>query len=461
MSGNRTIRVVATSARLLTGAAVAVACVAGVVVAITAPWPSVSSRPAQAEVTPLPGDTVLVCNGDFRALGRDTSDPLRMDSAASPRFTMEGTEGEPEIGSLTAGDLAGAGEVRRLTGAVEGRKAPLIGATESVTLQAEDLSGFAAAPCREASTESWLIGGAVVTGAEDLVVLTNPGAVPSTVTLTVYGTTRTSTTSIVPAGAQVALPLAAIAGGTAAPVVNVTATGSPVRAVLQSSLMQTLDPVGVDLQDAVSAPQQHPVIPGVQIFQNEGDDSSANMLRLFSPETETQATVTIRAVGDVEASAVFQMDIPAGVATDVGLPDLDPGLYTVQVDAESAVLAGVRVQDGAGPGSDFAWAMPAPEFTGETLVAVPPGPAAVLVLTNDEAEDVQVTVGPVGGGGGEEQVTVPAGSSASVDVTDGTVYSVRSAAPVHASVSMTGDGALAVWPVWPPAGAEKSVVVYP
>jgi hypothetical protein len=132
----------------------------------------------------------------------------------------------------------------------------------------------------------------------------------------------------------------------------------------------------------------------------------------------------------------------------------------VQVDAESAVLAGVRVQDGAGPGSDFAWAMPAPEFTGETLVAVPSGPAAVLVLTNDEAEDVPVAVGPVGGAG-EKQVTVPAGSSASVDVTESTVYSVRSAAPVHASVSMTGDGALAVWPVWPPAGAEKSVVVYP
>ncbi|NKF31974.1 hypothetical protein HER21_36695, partial [Pseudomonas sp. BGM005] len=123
--------------------------------------------------------------------------------------------------------------VQRLTGAVEGRTAPLIGATESVSLAEADLSGFAAAPCRPASTESWLVGGTVETGAEDLIVLTNPGAVPSTVSLVAYGSVRGSTSVIVPAESQVALPLTSLASGSDLPVVHVTATGSPVRAVLQ------------------------------------------------------------------------------------------------------------------------------------------------------------------------------------------------------------------------------------
>ncbi|MFY9712553.1 MAG: hypothetical protein WAK00_03680, partial [Microbacterium sp.] len=65
MSGTRAFRVVATSARVVTGALVAAACVVGVVLAVAAPWPTLHGAPAQAEVTPLPGDTVLVCSGDF------------------------------------------------------------------------------------------------------------------------------------------------------------------------------------------------------------------------------------------------------------------------------------------------------------------------------------------------------------------------------------------------------------
>lgn len=71
MSGNRAIRVAATSARVLTGAAVAAACVVGVAAGVAVPWPAIVHEPAQAEVTPLPGDTVLVCTGDLRAIGRD------------------------------------------------------------------------------------------------------------------------------------------------------------------------------------------------------------------------------------------------------------------------------------------------------------------------------------------------------------------------------------------------------
>lgn len=460
MSDKRAVRAATTGARMLVGALVAAACVAGTVLAVNAPLPGIVHEPANAEVTPLPGDTVLVCNGDVRAIGRDSANPLQQTSAGSPRFTTGSVGAEPETTSLSAGDLADAGEVRRLTGAPEDRTAPLIAATESVTLTTEDLTGFAAIPCREAATESWLIGGTVETGSSDLVVLTNPGAVPSSVTLTSYSEIPTTTTKIVPAGGQIAVPLASVATGATAPVVQVTATGSPVRAVLQTSLVRTLDPVGVDLVDTVAAPQRHPVIPAVQIVQDDGDGASSAVLRLLAPRGDTTATVTVRAIGSTSVASTFDVELEQGLPLEVGFSSLDPGMYSIQVDAEAAVLAAVREQDGGGPGSDYAWATPAPEFTDEVLVAVPAGPAAALYLTNDEDADATVVI-EASDGGEPEELTVPAGSSIEVDVDPQTVYSVTTSGAVHAAVTMSTKGALATWPVWPPASGEKSIVVYP
>lgn len=460
MSGNRAFRVAATSARVLTGVVVAAACVVGVVVGVTAPWPTVTHEPAHAEVTPLAGDTVLVCNGDFRAVGRNPSTPLEMVSAASPLLTVEGSAGRPTSNPLVAKDLADGGSAQRLVGEVEGRQAPLVGATESISLAEDDLFGFAAAPCRPASTESWLVGGTVDTGTEDLIVLTNPGVVPSTVTLGVYGTVRGTHSVIVPAQSQVGLPLTSIAAGSEFPIVQVTATGSPVRAVLQSSLTRTLDPSGVDLQDAVAAPQRHPVLPGVRVFENQGDNADMAVLRLLSPQVDSQAVVTVSKIGSSAAADEYTVPLAADEPTELSLSTLAPGDYTVRVDADEPVLAAVRQQEGAGPQTDFAWVLPAPGLEDDVYVSIPSGPAAILVLANGEDSNAVVEVTPVGGGDPIE-VTVPAGSSASVEVKARTVYAMTTSGSVHASVTMTAVGALAVWPVWPALGAQQSITVYP
>ena len=460
MSGNRAFRVAATGARVLTGAAVAAACVVGVAFAVSAPWPTIAHEPAQTAVTPLPADTVLVCNGDFRAIGRDSSNPLEMVSAASPRVTVDGTAGAPESAPLSADDLAGGGSAQRLVGPVEGRTAPLLGATESFTLSEPDLFGLAAAPCRPGSTESWLVGGTVETGTEDLIVLTNPGVVPSTVALTLYGSVRASNTLIVPAQSQVALPLTSLAAGSELPIVEVTATGSPVRAVLQSSLTRTLDPAGIDLQDAVPAPQQHPVLPGIQVFESPGDNSEMAVLRLMAPEADSQAVVTVQKVGSAVTADEFTVPLTADQPTEVSLSMLDPGVYSVQVDADAPVLAAARAQDGAGPETDFAWVTPAPEIEDEVLVSVPAGPAPRLVVTNDADAETTVQLTPVDGGQPID-VTIPAGSSESVEVEPQTVYRMTPSSAVHAAVAMTAAGALSVWPVWPAAGAQQSITVYP
>jgi hypothetical protein len=67
-TSRKAITVVATGARLLVGALVAVGCVAGVAAAIVAPWPAVEHTAASSHVTTVPGDPRLVCTGPFRAL---------------------------------------------------------------------------------------------------------------------------------------------------------------------------------------------------------------------------------------------------------------------------------------------------------------------------------------------------------------------------------------------------------
>ncbi|MFS0852488.1 DUF5719 family protein [Microbacterium sp. 179-I 3D4 NHS] len=460
MSRERAIRIVANGARVAVGAAVAVACVVGTVAAIHAPWPEVAHQAAQVEVTPSPGAPLLVCNGDLRAIGRDLSDPLAQRSAGTPAMTTGSTGEEPMESALSTPMLADPGPLLELTGTVDGRSASLIAAAESLTASAPDLAGFAALPCGESRLDSWLVGGSVATGTKDMIVVTNAAAVASTVTLSIYGESRSERTVVVPANSQAAWPLSSLAAGNAAPVVQVSAEGAPVRAVLQSAFVRTLDPAGIDLQDAVPAAQQHLTVAGVLTFDGEGDNSDMTVLRLLSPSDETQATVTVRATGSASTAEEFTVPLPAGMPQEISLRDLAPGAYSVDITADAPVVAAVRQQEGFGLGSDFAWVTPAPEIDGDALFAVPEGPAAQLHLVSADDGDVTVTLSEADGDGARD-VVVPAGSSASVDVDPDAVYLLRSAGPVRAAITMRGEGALAAWPLAQGAGAEQSITVYP
>ncbi|WP_337026660.1 DUF5719 family protein [Microbacterium sp. LB16] len=460
MSGTRTFRVVATSARVVTGVAVAAACVLGVVTAVHAPWPVIAHGPAQVEVTPLPGDSILVCNGDLRALGRDSSAPLDMQSAASPNRTIGGVSGDPSSQGLAAPDLEGAGQVPVLTGAVDGRSAPLIAGAESVTVAADDLAGFAALPCGAPRLESWLVGGSIDTGTEDLVILTNAAHVPSTVTLSVYGTTRSTRTVVVPSQTQIALPLTSVASGHDAPVVKVNAVGAPVRASLQSSLVRVLDPAGIDLQDSIAGPQQNSVLTGVQAFAPSGGDAEMTVLRLLSPGADATAKVRVYAEGETATADEFTVPLTAALPTQVSLTGLAPGQYTVEVEADAPVVAAARQQDGFGLDSDFAWVTPAPEIATEALFAVPAGPDARLQVANTSNAEATVTIEAVDGRQPQELV-IAAGETRSIAVEARATYRLSTTAPVHAAVTMTSPGALAVMPVQASAATEKAITVYP
>lgn len=453
----RAITVVATGARLLVGAVVAVGCVAGTAAAIMAPWPTIETTAASTQVATVPGNPVLVCTGPFRALGRDSQSADQMQAVGSGRVTVDGEPTAPAQSTIATPDLVGGEGASVFTGVVQGRASAEIAASESLALAEEDLSGLAAAPCAPAATQSWIVGGSVETGANDVLVLSNPGAVPATVTLTVYGRVAKPVTQVIPAGTQIALPFASIAADAEDPVVRVTAEGAPVRAVLQSALTRTLDPAGSDLQGSAIEASDDLRFAGVQIVAAPTEGTATNAVRLLAPDADTEAQVVVRD-GSGATAAEFVVPLTAATPLDVALADLDLGIYSVEVTAATPVVAAIWQSEGTGPGTDFAWMTPA-SAVDETLFAVPAGPSPKLHLVNSTDQDVAVVLSAIGGS--EREVAVAAGSAELVSIRPGTVYRLSADGEVAAAVTMAESGRLAGWPVAPGADEEREITVYP
>lgn len=453
----RTIRL-ATGVRVGVGAVVAAACVLGVVGAVALPWPQIHTQPDATAITPVPGDTVLVCNGSFRALGRDASQAELMVSAASPRLSIDAQQGTAQQAELAMPGVTGGVGAQTVTGAVVDRTAPLIGASEMFSLNEEDLHGFAAAPCREPSMRTWLVGGDVSTGASDIILLVNPTDVPTTVDLNVYGAQRAASTTVVPPRTEIGLSLASVTAGEQRPVIEVVSSGAPVRASLQSALTRTLDPVGIDLQDGMSGPQQKLELLGVRSAPVvDGDGATGVVLRMLSPGVDAAATVRVRAAGSAEVVDEYPVELSADVPSEIAVSGLAAGAYDIEVTATEAVVAAARQAVRAGSREDFSWMLPAPQLTGTTMFSVPSGAPATLYLRNPSDEPLVVSLEGPGG----RDIEVPAQGARTLGLRAGT-YTLTSDEPVRAAIGMlggAGSAAIAGWPLWSPPTTQTPIIV--
>lgn len=453
----RTIRLAATGARLATGAAVATACVLGVGAAVAAPWPSVQNEPATATVTPVPGDATIVCNGAFRALGRDSSQADLLVSAAAPDLRVDDRDHETSTTDLAMPGVLGGEGAKSITAAVADRTAPLISAAESVSLDEEDLRGYAAAPCREAGMRSWLVGGDGSTGSSDVILLSNPADVAATVELNVYGAQRRTTTKIVPPKTQITLTLASVAGAESRPVIEVVAAGAPVRAALQSAHVRTLDAVGIDVQDGVGGAQRSLRLLGAHSQPiSDGDDSTGILLRLLAPDEDATATVRVRGADGTAGSDEYVVELTAATPTEVSLTGMGAGAHDIEIDATAPVVAGARQTARAEGREDFAWMLPAPQLTGTVPFTVPRGASATLYLSSAEESTTTVTLAGID----ERIVELPAGGAEQIPLQPGE-HVLSSDGAVHAAVGLLGDAAIAGWPLWAPPATQQPIVVRP
>ncbi|WP_439591518.1 DUF5719 family protein [Microbacterium sp.] len=473
MSDRRIFRWATTSARLLIGALVAVGIVVGVVTAVTIPWPTLAREPVAIVAEPAPAATTLVCTGGLLVQGRDATDAGGLEQAAPQAVTVGVLPGsaDPESARLAAPDVGGGDGPSAFTVSPQDGARTDASAAGSSTVADEDLSGFAASACRPALSESWLVSGSASVGAADFVVLANPGTSASTVQLTLYGASGPvvppgGSDIVVPPGAQRVVPLSGIALGESSPVIRVNAEGAPVQAFVQSSLTRVLEPGGVDQAGAVAGLDEIVTIVGLSVTAGAADTTASGeastVVRVLSPTSAAQATITVRRVGD-DTPAIDPQTVPleAGLPTEVGLESLPVGQYVVDVVAEAPVVAGVWQATGFGADSDFGWYLPSPAVTVPSLVSVPQGPAAVLTLVN--ADEVQARIAVSGSGGGEiVTLDLAPGASESVRVASGQSYVVDGGgARVLGAVSMTATNALAGFPVWPADAAAPPITIYP
>jgi len=448
--------------RGLAGLAASGLAVAGALAAGFAPWPSVTGEAASVDVTPAPSEIVLACDGPVLALGRDATAAGAISVAGAARLTAGSASGAPVDTQDLQQPAAPDGDLpQRIVQIPEDRRVDPVAAAASADPRDEDLTGFAASACRAPALESWIVGGDTGVGESDILLLANPTDVSATVELTVFGTAEPVTPPgygalSIPAATQVAVPLAGIAGAEVAPVIRVTATGSPVRAALQSSLVRTLDPAGFDRQGAVTSAQRQ-VFPGVVITeQAAAGDGAAAIVRLLG---RTGGTATIQAIPEGGGSAAAPIEVPyeADHPVSVELGELPAGRYTVTVTSDEPLVAAAWQTTGFGQGVDFAWQTPSPGVSTPTLIAVPVGPAPTLHLTSPARTEVTIT-----GADGEASTVTVTPDGVSVPLEADATYTVEPhGGAIHGAVGYLGDVAIASIPLWPDPAALEPVTVYP
>jgi len=464
------------------------------------PIPSHRIAVPTVTITPDPADQLRICPGALLRLGDESGQNANTPSSlGAPSITQGGigadlTSQRLEVSDAGTGRGSSAPDVLTLPPAAG---ATLAGAQSQVA-DAPDYTGFAAASCAEPSGSIWLVGGSTAVGRSTLLTLANPSPVDATVALTILSSSGPVAAPgmsgiVVKAGAQRVIPLAGFAPDVDTPVVHVVSRGGQVLAALQQSIVRGLDAGGVDLVGGAGDPATHLVIPGVRVFDAIGVnkasgladwDDIASAVRVAVPGSHS-AKVQVDLVPQDATShgSSFEMDVSSGQVselaldsatdTDSGAVSIPDGMYTVVIDADQPVVAGVRVStaedpaahgvtatsDTSAPPSDFAWFAPSPVLSGDTAVAIAAGPAPMLSVVNPTKAGATVTLVP--SGGASRTLTIAAGGSASIDVAPGTVYLLKNAKGLLAAVSYAGDAQLAHYGVSSAGPVSGPIVIRP
>jgi hypothetical protein len=464
-----------------TAAAVAVAGAAAAMVlaATQLPLPTFAVEPPSALVQPAESSQLRVCPGPLLELAGDASDATAASSfggaavaiAADPADALveQSPVEAPDNGQAEAdgGPLAISAE----PGSVEGG---MLAGAQAQQASAESVSGLAAAACAEPAAEAWLVAGATDVGRSGLVLLANPGLVASTVDVRVVGETGAIDAPgalgiVVPPGTQRVVSLAGLAPNVRSTVVHVTSAGAPIAASLQHSVVLGLDASGVELSTPTALPAERQVIPGFTVDGRgvdpqedhaEGDDHPA--VRLYAPGGGEVAAV-VRIIGqEGEEAGRVDVTLVDGQVSDVPLGALTAGRYTVVVEADAPVVAAARatvLRTGDDPiMADLAWHPATGPLLERAAVAVPQAPAPLLHLANPGDEAVSATVIA---GTAERELTLEAGTAASVDLQPGERVVLEDVQGLHASLTFGEPQAIAAMPVAPPGPLDAPVRVYP
>lgn len=474
-------------ARVIVGI-VGIATAAAVVLGATfIDLPTVSTSPPSARIVPVPTAQQLTCPGPLLRLSDESG------AAASSVFTLgqavtrfSSSSGAVDQARITASD-AETGEaiaaplvLSAAPDAQDPQSLVRLSGAQSQYVNVGDYVGFAAAGCRAVGGDSWLVGGATTTGRTTLIALTNPTEVAATVTLEIFderGVVSAAGTAgiVVPPNGQRVLSLAGFAPGVLSPVVHVTSTGGQITAELQQSIVRGLDPGGVDIVGPTQPPSRSVVVPGIVITDLEavqallgtvaqGDDVIA-AVRVFVPGEEPATISATLTPADAARDPInFSLDLSAGVVTDIPLEELETGSYSLQIESDVPVVASARttsavLSGGAVTATDFAWFSASPALDDDTQFTVAAGLDALLNIVNPGDDVVNLTL--TSADGVAKELTIEAGLTLRVPVSNGTTYTLEHSSPVHVSVTQAEDGFIAAYAIDPQTPGSSPLTVFP
>jgi hypothetical protein len=275
----------------------------------------------------------------------------------------------------------------------------------------------------------------------------------------------------------------------------VQASGGQVVAYLQESIVRGLDAGGVDLLGGGVAPSTHLVIPGVRVLDAIGVSKALALsdwddvipaVRVAVPgakDAKVQVSLVPQDAGahglafemDVSSGKVSELGLDSSADTDSGAVAIADGTYSVVIDADQPVVAGVRIStavdpaagdpaavaqsDSTAPPSDFAWFAPAAALDRDTAVTIAPGPSPVLSAMN--STKAPITLALKAQDGADLSLVVPGGGSASVPVVAGTTYLLTSATGLIAAISYAGSAELGHYTIASAGPVSGPIVIRP
>lgn len=431
--------------------------------------PSVTS-PSAEPAHQVVREAALDCPGPELEGVRGVSDvraPGTLSAAPAPAQALPGVSLPAAKGTLTLGTLGapasasssarpmstsvGYSSAQPLHVSATESLAPGLAATQEWVLGSTTARGLGSTPCGAASAEAWLLGGGGQAGRQERLVLSNPGANPVTVDLTLHGAkgpvdSPNGHDVLVPARGRTSVLLDSISATEVSPAVHVVAQGGVVRAALNDYWLDGTLPAGSDDSAPAATPSRAQVIPGVSLV-------GTGALRVLVPgghDGVVQARF-LTPTGRVALPRGGVKRVQAGATADFDLSGMPPGAYAVQVTADVPVTTAatvVRRKDKASVG-DFAWAPSTEAITGTAGVPFVPqagkAPAVkrrLSLASTGGAASAEVTTVSASGAVASRPVAVPADGSTSVDVSGAAsvwVRRARGAGGVHAAVISTSD----------------------
>ena len=327
-------------------------------------------------------------------------------------------------------------------------------------------SWLAARACPALSGDWWFVGAGSSQQHHSVLTLDNPQSVDATFALTIYGPNGRIT---VPGGNALLVPagttrrwhlnrIAATAGGDLTVRVKVT------RGLLAASMWDTwsLTPGYAPVHQWI--PSSRGPAKRVQLLGMPGRFTPGSSLLITNHDVDVSAVVKVRAINGSATftptkHAVVNVPPASTIAVPVG------GLRKTAIDSlvltsTHRITAGLRqARDGA-----EAYAVPARRLGAKSVVGLPAGVAARLVLTAARTTPVQVTaLNAKGATLMSKSVAVPAGKTLKITMPPKAValsVTSESDSTVTAAVALTRKG-IAVLRMVPTANEAKVPVVVP